>query len=305
VRVRREGLRGALTIVLASTVGFAAGAAALALARERGTLGAALTGGLIGLVIGVLLALVREALDVRRTSSRSVAARLGIKQLGWVPEASGDVEDAFGPAPLEAPEGATAAAYASLAASVAREAQARSARVLLVCGTVGEDRGEQVAAALGAALATAGRKVAVVELDPGRPTLRREFALTRRPGVTELARGEATLDEALTEVPGVDGLAVLAAGAALPRASGSAETVLDALRERSDLVVVTGPPLLRDGAGLPPAADALLLAVDLSEIRHSRRPRLERSLGGLDMPVLGFVLLAPAGGVSRFSAPRA
>jgi hypothetical protein len=68
---------------------------------------------------------------------------------------------------------------------------------------------------------------------------------------------------------------------------------------------VAGPPLLRDDEAALASADALLLAVDLRGIRHSRRPRLERVLHGIDMPVLGFVLMASANGGARVGAPRA
>jgi Mrp family chromosome partitioning ATPase len=281
-----------------------AGPAGLA-RRRRDTARAALTGAAIGLLAGLLLALAREGIDVRRSSSRSVAARLGLKELGQVPERPGEMEEAHRLPALESPERAAAEAYARLGARVAAEAREASARVVLVCGTVATDYGEQVAAGLGAALAAEGRKVAVVELDPERPMLRRLFALARRPGAAEIARGETTLDEALTPVQAVSGLHVLAAGAGFPVGSGPAAAVLDALRERFDFVVVAGPPLLGDGETAVAGADALLLAVDLRRTRYSRRPRLERVLGGLDVPVLGFVLMASTSSGAELSAPRA
>ncbi|HEV2874502.1 MAG TPA: hypothetical protein VGW14_05080 [Thermoleophilaceae bacterium] len=273
--------------------------------RTGDVLAAVLTGAGLGLVAGIALALMREALDVRRTSSRSIASRLGFKELGQVPEAPRQVEEAYRLPGLESPESPTAKAYAQLGVTVADEAQAASVRVVLVCGTVGEDHGEQVAAGLGAALATPGRRVAVVELDPAHATLRRQFALARRPGWAEVARGESTLDEALTPVPGVRGLSVLAAGTGPSAASQTAEAVLDALRERFELVLVAGPPLLRTSDRVLSGPDALLLAVDLRRTRRSRRPRLERILARLDMPVLGFVLMASTNGGARLSAPPA
>lgn len=277
-------------------------------AEETGEiLPAALVGAGAGLLAGLALALVRELLDVRRSSSRSVAARLGLLELGRVPEAPAAVEDAYRVDALEG--GAAGKAYASLGARVAEEAKAASARVVLVCGTVDEDHGEQVAAGLAAALAAAGRRVAIVELDPARPMLRRQFALARGPGATELARGEATLDEALAPVPGVNGLAVLAAGAAAPAGSAPGAGAIRGLRQRFDLVVVAGPPLLGDRdvrsewALVPP--DAVVLAVDLRGIRHSRRPRLERVIEGLEVPILGYALLASASGGSGLSESRA
>jgi Mrp family chromosome partitioning ATPase len=274
--------------------------------RDRDILGDALGGAAVGLLAGLLLAVLREALDVRRTSSRSVTARLGLEELGRVPEAPVGLDEAYRLPVLEAPQGAAASAYAELGARVAEEAEtAAAARVILVCGTVTEDRGEQVAAGLGAALAGGGRRVAVVELDPARPTLRRQFALPRGAGAAEVARGDSTLGDALTPVQGASGLCVLAAGEGPPAGNGAHGAVLDALRERFDVVVVAGAPLLRDGEPHLVGVDGLVLAVGLRRTRHSRRPRLERVLDALDVPVLGFVLTTSPSVGARLSAPRA
>jgi hypothetical protein len=89
---------------------------------------------------------------VRRTSSRSVAARLGLCDLGQVPEVAEGVEEAYRLPPLELPDGSAAAAYERVASRApGREA---SAKVLAVRGTVAEDRGDQVGAGMAAALAT-------------------------------------------------------------------------------------------------------------------------------------------------------
>jgi Mrp family chromosome partitioning ATPase len=273
--------------------------------RDRHVVRDVLIGAALGLLVGLLLAVLREALDVRRTSSRSVARRLGLEELGRVPEAPVDLDAGYGLPVLEDPQGPAANAYAELGARVAEEAETAAARVILVCGTVAEDRGEQVTAGLAAALARGGRRVAAVELDPARPMLRRQFALPRGPGAAEVARGGSTLDEALTPVQGASGLCVLAAGAAQPEDNGTDGAVLDALRERFDVVVVAGAPLLRDGEPSLFGADALVLAVGLRGTRHSRRPRLERELDALDVPVLGFVLTTSSGVGARLSAPRA
>lgn len=278
--------------------------------QERDTWRAALTGAAAGLLAGLLLAVAREALDVRRASSRSVRARLGFEQLGRVPEPPDGIEEAYRMPAREAPDGDVARAYERLAATVVAAARAASARVILVCGTVAEDRGESVAAGLAAALAGTGRSVAVVEVGAARPALRRQFALPRGPGFAEVARGEATVDEALARVRGLAGVTVLSAGAGPAPAGDAAEQVLTALRDRFDVVVVAGPPLLSEGARPPAGVDALLLTVSLRRIRQSRRPRVERVLEEHGVPVLGFVLMAsvgPAspGGAAHLSEARA
>jgi Mrp family chromosome partitioning ATPase len=250
---------------------------------------AALLGAGIGLLLGLVLALIREALDVRRTSSRTVAARLGTKEIGRVPDVPEALEDSFTLAAREASEGGSP--YGHVAAALAEEASEAAAKLLVVAGTVSEDNAEQVAPNLAVALAELGHTVAVVELDPGRPVLRRFFALERGPGLAEVLRDEVALDDALARVPDVGGLAVLTAGHADSPAGEPANGVLDALGATFDYVLVCGTPLLRRGHAPMPRADALVLAVHLHRVRHSRRPRLERLLRGLGIPVLGFVLV--------------
>jgi hypothetical protein len=257
--------------------------------RTGDILPAALVGAGVGLLAGLLLALVREALDVRRTSSRTIASRLGSRELGRVPDVPHALEDIFRLAAREDTEAGSA--YRPPAAAVAEEAARESAKVLLVAGTVPEDNGEHVAANLAVALAELGHGVAIVELDPGRPVLRRFFALERGPGMADVLRDEVALDDALSRVRDVDRLAVLTAGNAEGRDSESPDAVLEALGALFDFVLVCGTPLLRRGRVPLPHADALVLAVHLHRVRHSRRPRLERLMRGLGVPVLGFVLV--------------
>jgi hypothetical protein len=94
------------------------------------------------------------------------------------------------------------------------------------------------------------------------------------------------------------GVSVLSAGAGPAPAGDAAEQVPAALRDRFDLVVVAGPPLLGKGARPPAGVDALPLTVSLRRSRQSRRPRVERVLEEHGVPVLGFVLMASGGAAS-------
>jgi Mrp family chromosome partitioning ATPase len=274
---------------------------------DRGTPRAALIGAGVGVLVGLLLAFLRERIDVRRTSSRIMAARLGLGVLGRVPEVPEVVEEAYRVAAVESPESAAAEAYELLAARIVRAASDASAGVVAVCGTVAEDRGEHAAAAVAATLAAEGRRVAVAELDPSCPVLRRQFALSRRPGAADVARGDATLDEALAAVPGLKGLAVLTAGAGPAPDPEAADDLVEALRRRFDLVILAARPLLAGGRAALEGVDAVVIAVALRRTRNSRRTPLERVLEDIDTPVLGFVLMASAGDSrpDRVSARRA
>ena len=267
--------------------------------KSGGLAGTALIGAGVGLVAGFALALLRERLDVRRSSSRRLERRLGLERLGAVPGApAGPI--AFGLPVLEEPGGAEAVAYEELSVAVQREA---GASALLVAGTVEGDEGPRVAAGLALALARRGRTVALLELDPAAPALRRLFALERGAGMADVLRGEIELGGALAPVPGTPELAVLTAGDAAGPGGGDpagpdvpaprAAAVVADLRRRFDVVIAAGPPLL-SAAPPPRGLDGLLVAIHLGRVRHSRRPLVERALGEVGMPVLGFVLVGGA-----------
>jgi Mrp family chromosome partitioning ATPase len=93
-----------------------------------------------------------------------------------------------------------AESFRSLRASfefVNLEPGARS--VLVTSAHPGEGK-SSVAANLAIALSRAGRRVTLVDLDLRRPSLARQFRLSGGAGLTDVAVGSSTLEEALTTI---------------------------------------------------------------------------------------------------------
>ena len=136
-------------------------------------------------------------------------------------------------------------------------------------------------------------EVVLIEADLRRPTLAALFGLRGEPGLVDVLRGTATLEEALVPVPGHH-LFVLPAGAGATRStellsSTAMQRLLETLRARFDRIVVDTPPAtLADTHVLARVADGVLVVVRAGV---TPRPAVERTLAGLDPErLVGIVL---------------
>jgi tyrosine-protein kinase len=250
-------------------------------------------------VLGLILVFLWETLSTKPRSPWEIEAMLGMPFLARLrPAAAGST------ALVGDPAGPDEDAFHTLRTNLELANDAVKARTIMVTSLHGGEGKSATVANLAVAAARAGLHVALVDLDLREPLLGRWFGLGDRPGVTSLARGESTLEEALVSVPlaaaevrGDGQLEVLPAGphAGHPAevlASGSVVTALTTLAGRADLVLVDVPPLLDapDAAAMSPHVDGLVLVVDA---RKARRPTLvdaRRALDSWQVAGLGFAL---------------
>jgi Mrp family chromosome partitioning ATPase len=111
-----------------------------------------------------------------------------------------------------------------------------------------------------------GRSTLLLDLDLERPALADLFGVPSRPGLTEVMRGDSSIEDAAHGLP--DGLHLLTAGSAGgggPRLAVELLTssVLDRLQTRFDVIVADLPAIVHSpcGAVLAGAFDQLLLVV--------------------------------------------
>lgn len=261
----------------------------------------------LGLILGLGLAFVREALDTRVRSTDDVAAHLGIPLLARVPGPPRRLRREDRLVMISDPDGPGAEAFRILRANVDFARIETDARTLLVTSAVEGEGKSTTAANLAVALARAGHRVALVDLDLRRPYLHRFFNL-QGPGVTQVASGSATLRDALVPIPLVwagrtpwNGtrqsggmLKVLPAGPVPANldevlANHVIAGVLEDLREDADIVVVDSPPLIvGDAMALTAAVDALLIVTRMESIRRPMLDELRRILDAIPAQTIGF-----------------
>ena len=280
--------------------------------RRNGILGLAL-----GVILGLGLAFLREALDTRVRSADEIAERLGLPLLSRLPEPSRRLRRADRLVTLDDPDSSQAEAFRMLRTNLDFVRLGKKAEVIMITSAVESEGKSTTAANLAISLARSGKRIALVDLDLRRPYLHRFFPARTQPGLTHVALGYAALEEALITVPVVDArapraeslgngngaarvegvLEVLTAGPTPPNfddflSSEPLARIMANLRQRADIVIVDATPLLvvGDAMTLASLVDAVVLVTRINVVRRPMLKELHRALETLPAESLGFVL---------------
>ncbi|HET7572545.1 MAG TPA: polysaccharide biosynthesis tyrosine autokinase [Gaiellaceae bacterium] len=257
----------------------------------------------LGLVLGIGLAFLRDTLDTRIRTTEEIGERLGVPLVGHLPLLDRRAREENVIVMLDEPYGASAEMFRMLRTSIDLANLDRHARTLMVTSATEGEGKTTTAANLATAFAAAGRSVVLVDLDLRRPAVHGFLRLSSRPGVTDVALGQATLDDALQpvlleELHSGGSLSVLPSGPMPPSpgefaGSSAVGEILDELRERADLVIVDTPPVLQvaEAMTLSSRIDALLLVIRLSSVRRRHLDALRRNLERSPAKKLGFVAI--------------
>ncbi len=204
-------------------------------------------GAILGLLLGIGSAFVRDYADHRVRDRADLERLLDAPVLGVIPRAR-RAENIF----IRQPLSATAESYRYLREHLNSPIAAvpDGGTVLLIAGAQADDGCTNVAANLAVALAEPGARVLLVEADLSRPSLGPVFNAGRRPGWRDLLARRASLDEVAIPVPSVPGLRLVIAGDATTRPAEMfrdarlAQAFLD-MRAQADVIVIDGAPVLR------------------------------------------------------------
>ncbi len=253
----------------------------------------------LGLVLGVGLAFLREHLDETITSKEDLQKAAGGRNvLGLIPAVSGWKNRTIPRVVSISDPGSPAAeAYRTLRTSVQFVGLDRPVKVVQFTSPSSGEGKTTTLANLAVVLAGAGQRVIVVCCDLRRPRLHEFFGLPNDPGFTSVLAGKVPLPAALKAVPGQPQLALLASGAqpANPSellASPRAEEVLGLLKAEADVVLVDSPPVLpvTDGIVLARLVDATVLVANANVTSRKEVHRSVELLEQVDARLVGAVL---------------
>lgn len=272
----------------------------------------------VGIILGILLAFLREALDTRIRSGDEIGAELDVPLLARIAKPQRRVRNDDGLVMLAEPHGRQSESFRMLRTNLEFVTLDRPAQVVMVTSALEGEGKSTTAANLAVALGRSGRRVLLIDLDLRRPYLHRFFGVDPEPGVTDVALRRATLDEAITAITvgdvdvtehrrgangnglpeGVDGqIEFLPAGTLPPDAgdfvnSRALDEILSSLDGSADITLIDCPPLLHVGDALALSAkvDGLILVTRLGVLRRSALAELEQVLQTTRCPTLGHVL---------------
>jgi succinoglycan biosynthesis transport protein ExoP len=175
----------------------------------------------IGLLFGIVIAFVRDALDTRIRSVDEIADRLGVPLLARIPEPPRPLQMSDRLVMLADPNGKEAEAFRMLRTNLDFVNVERGARTVMVTSASQRDGKSTTVANLALALARAGKNVALVDLDLRRPYLHRFFDLESEPGLTNVVLEQASMDQALSKVWASEASVESATPAASAKPAGS------------------------------------------------------------------------------------
>jgi polysaccharide biosynthesis transport protein len=257
-----------------------------------------LIGAVVGLVGGLVLALLRDAFDRRVTSLRELDAMLGAPVLARVPRSPTlALSDSLRDLPAADAETFRAARLAIRHQPAGRELDS----VLVTSPRAGDGR-TTIAFCLAAAAAATGDRVLLVEADLRHPSL--DAVAEPGPfGLAAVVAGEATLDEAVSRVEvrtGADAtpgtLELIHAGTAAGNPASLLESermaeLLDAAGRDYELVIVDTPPaaILADAIPLLGHVDGVVIVAGLGRDRRDDVEELHERLKQFDVPVVGVI----------------
>ena len=274
---------------------------------------------ILGLVLGVGAAFLREALDTRVRTADEIEERLGLPLLARLPEPPRKLQKKNALVMVDYAHDGQAEPFRMLRTNLDFLRLDQDIRTIVITSAVEKEGKSTTAANLAVALARGGHRVALVDFDLRRPYLDRFFNDSNGGGLTQVALGRTTLTDALSPVllanvgqEEADGsvnrngrrslstageLQVLVAGPLPPNAGefvGSAVVaeILDELREKFDTVLIDAPPLLHvgDAMTLGARSDALILVTRLNLVRRPMLNELLRILDSTPAKGMGFVI---------------
>src|SRR5438874_2268793 len=266
---------------------------------------------LVGLILGITLAFVQEALDDSIKSIGQVERYLSTNALAVIPLArtvrtrslarggngSGERHEAVELTLLKRPASELAEAYRSMRTAVLLATSPRPPQVIVM--TSAQPSEGKTCTSLNLALALAQRRVRVLVIDADfrKPGIAAAMGMSNEKGLSNILRGEQSVDEVLLQANTLPNLWVLPAGP-IPGnptdllSSPDMARLVEELRQRFEHIVLDSPPILlmTDATVLSILSDGVVLVVEGGVTPLGAVLRAHRIIENAGGKILGVVL---------------
>ena len=272
-------------------------------------------GFLVGLILGITLAFIREGLDRTIKTAEEIENQITVPTLAVIPlgiRSRGRYGRYFareaqkarnnGNLPLtilRAPGSEMAESFRVLRTSILLSSAPHPPQVLLVTSAHPSEGKTFASVNLALALAQRGGQVLLIDADLRKPTVLKALGLPdgRACGLSTLLTSGHDLNRALVPFTALPNLSVIPSGPVPPNpaelvSSPAMGALLQKLRERFEHIVLDSPPLLlvTDGILLSTLADGVVLVVESGSTSRGALHRVRRILDRAGANTLGAVL---------------
>ena len=288
-----------------------------------------------GLILGIGLAFVREALDVKLRSVDAVAGATSVAVIGAIPQLPRQHRSGDSVVALEDPQGPVAEAFRFLRTNLEFVNFNHDVKSILITSPEASQGKSTTIVNLAVALLRSGKRVAVIGADLRRPALHRFFKIANSRGVSTVVTGGTSLEDALqtlsfnesaravstsihldtapsrytkAEDTSALKLTVLPSGP-LPPNPGEIVTsrqlteALTHLAETHDYVLVDAPPMFAvgDAAAMADKVDGIVAVLRLDQATQDTLRGVESFLERVPARTLGLVVTGvPRSGKSKY-----
>ena len=203
----------------------------------------------LGLIGGIGLAFLAEALDTSLTSQEQIEEKLGITFLGIVPSIKPNKDGTPQDLVLHTqPKSPVAECVRAVRTNLLFMSPEKPLRTILVTSSSPQEGKTTTATSLAIAMTSSGQRVLLVDADMRRPRIHRIFGIENRTGLSSLILGEGKLGETVKETA-VPGLWVLPCGPVPPNPAELLHTdafkrLVDEMAGQFDRVILDSPPVL-------------------------------------------------------------
>jgi capsular exopolysaccharide synthesis family protein len=262
----------------------------------------------LGLLAGIGLAVLVEALDTTVKSQEEIEAISAVPFLGVLPSiesVGGNGSLKLGNATVDPrkdlylhthPKSSVAECARSIRTNLLFMSPEKALGTIMVTSPGPREGKTTTAISLAIAMAQGGERLLLVDTDLRRPRVHRAFGVGGERGLTSALMGQSTLDEAIktTDIPN---LWVLPCGPLPPNPAELLHTqrfstIIDSLRGRFDRIIFDSPPVIAvtDAAVLSAKLDGVLVVVKAGQTAREGLRRSVRVLKDVGANLLGCVL---------------
>ncbi len=251
-------------------------------------------GVLVGLVVGLFLAVVRQRLDTTIRSDEDLEAVSPLPILGSIPE-----DSTARTSPLVWGQRSTsqrAEVYRRLRTNLEFVDVDRSPQIIVVTSSLPGEGKSVTSANVALSFADSGKRTVLIEADLRKPKVSEYFEVDNGIGLTNVLAGHVAVEHVL-QPWGRTRLSLIPSGPPVPNpaeALGSRmmRELLAYLRKSFDYVIIDSPPILpvTDAAVLATIADGVVFVVRDGHIKKQQIGAALQALGAVDARMLGFVM---------------